>query len=283
MSDVPNPSQGIPAAELASKFELDSQKLIPILRCCAANGWVRETRNAGRETELQLYRTGWRNLIGNYRILPDQTAFQIALKTPLLAFSWIVENPDILVPVADHFQVFGDMSTPSIVADYPWSNYKLLSSLIVEEARKYLNHNRHPSFRGIVQDMENVVALTSSIMEERRPHDIENGVLKVEAHDFFQPQPRIGNDYSFILRHIILAPRHDWPDKEASRILIIDMVAVPNVDSTTPTSIKSLSLNSEAKGLDSRIPSHFGSASRIVSGSSMHMLDHDKRLREVFD
>jgi hypothetical protein len=51
--------------------------------------------------------------------------------------------------------------------------------------------------------MENVVALTSSIMEERRPRDIENGVLKVEAHDFFQPQPRIGNEYSFILRHIM--------------------------------------------------------------------------------
>jgi hypothetical protein len=51
--------------------------------------------------------------------------------------------------------------------------------------------------------MENVVALTSSIMEERRPHDIESGVLKVEAHDFFQPQPRIGNEYSFILRHIM--------------------------------------------------------------------------------
>jgi hypothetical protein len=66
-----------------------------------------------------------------------------------------------------------------------------------------LNYDRHPSFRAIVQDMENVVALTSSIMEERRPRDIENGVLKVEAHDFFQPQPRIGNEYSFILRHIM--------------------------------------------------------------------------------
>ncbi|KAG2351363.1 hypothetical protein BDR07DRAFT_47278 [Suillus spraguei] len=54
---------------------------------------------------------------------------------------------------------------------------------------------------------------------------------------------------------------HDWPDKEAamilgniaralgpkSRILIIDMVAVPNVDSTTPTSIKSLSLITKLK------------------------------------
>jgi hypothetical protein len=36
---------------------------------------------------------------------PEQTAFQIAFNTPLLAFSWIVENPDVLVPIADHLQV----------------------------------------------------------------------------------------------------------------------------------------------------------------------------------
>ncbi|KAG2067309.1 S-adenosyl-L-methionine-dependent methyltransferase [Suillus decipiens] len=310
LSDVPNPSQGVPAAELASKFELDSKKLIPILRCCAANGWVRETRdssfalnrcsrtfiegNAGRKLNFNM--PGFMSIVetiphwvteSDWKLShsPEQTAFQIALKTPLLAFSWVVENPDILVPIADHLQVFGDMSTPSIVADYPWERLQtpvivdcgggeggLISSIL----------DAHPSFRGIVQDMENVAALTSSIMEERRPHDIESGVLKVEAHDFFQPQPRIGNEYSFVLRHIM----HDWPDKEAamilgnvaralgpkSRVLIVDMVAIPNVDSTTPTSIKSLSLGSEAKGPDYRIPSHFGSASRIVSGSSMHML-----------
>lgn len=36
---------------------------------------------------------------------PEQTAFQIAFKTPLVAFSWIMENPDVLVPIADHLQV----------------------------------------------------------------------------------------------------------------------------------------------------------------------------------
>jgi hypothetical protein len=46
LADVPNLSQGVPVAELASKFELDSQKLTPILRCSTANGWVRETRDS---------------------------------------------------------------------------------------------------------------------------------------------------------------------------------------------------------------------------------------------
>jgi hypothetical protein len=46
LADVPNPSQGVPVVELATKFELDPQKLIPILRCGAANGWVRETRDS---------------------------------------------------------------------------------------------------------------------------------------------------------------------------------------------------------------------------------------------
>ncbi|KAG1816204.1 O-methyltransferase-domain-containing protein [Suillus variegatus] len=309
LSDVPNPSQGVPAAELASKFELDSQKIVPILRCCTASGWVRETRdssfalnrcartfiegNAGRRLNFSM--PGFMSVIetiphwvaeSDWKLSrsPEQTAFQIAFKTPLVAFSWIMENPDVLVPIADHLQVFGDMSTPSIVADYPWEQLQtpvivdcgggeggLVSSIL----------DAHPSFRAIVQDMENVIALTSSIMEDRRPRDVANGVLKVEPHDFFQPQPRIGNEYSFILRHIM----HDWPDKEAttilghvaralgpkSRILIIDMVAVPNVDSTA-TSVQSLMHDSKAKGPDYRIPSHFGSASRIVSGSSVHMM-----------
>jgi hypothetical protein len=46
LADLSDPSEGIPAAELASTFGLDSQKLVPILRCCAANGWVRETRDS---------------------------------------------------------------------------------------------------------------------------------------------------------------------------------------------------------------------------------------------
>lgn len=46
LSDLSNPSEGIPVTELASKSGLDSQKLVPILRCCAANGWVRETRDS---------------------------------------------------------------------------------------------------------------------------------------------------------------------------------------------------------------------------------------------
>ncbi|OAX35334.1 hypothetical protein K503DRAFT_802898 [Rhizopogon vinicolor AM-OR11-026] len=39
-----------------------------------------------------------------------------------------------------------------------------------------------------------------------------------------------------------------------SKILIVDMIAVPNVESTATTA------------------SHFGSASKIISGSSMYML-----------
>jgi len=45
LSDVPDPSQGVPAAELALRFGLDSRKLVHILRCYAANGWARETRD----------------------------------------------------------------------------------------------------------------------------------------------------------------------------------------------------------------------------------------------
>ncbi|KAG2072412.1 S-adenosyl-L-methionine-dependent methyltransferase [Suillus decipiens] len=115
----------------------------------------------------------------------------------------------------------------------------------------------HPFFRAIVQDLENVVTLTNSIMKERRPCDIESGILKVEVYDFFRSQPRIENEYSFILHHIL----HDWPDKEAaailgnvacalgpkSKILIIKMRMVSNVNSNSTTSTRSFLLDGNDK------------------------------------
>ncbi|KAG1835391.1 O-methyltransferase-domain-containing protein [Suillus subalutaceus] len=296
LSDLSNPSEGIPATELASTFGLDSQKLVPILRCCAANGWVRETRDssfalnrcsrtfvkghAGRR--LNLSTPGFMSVVAamprwvtesDWKLSrsPAQTAFQIAFKTPLQRFSWVMQNPQALIPLADHLQVLGDMSTPSIVADYPWE--QLETPIIVdcgggEGGLVSAILDAHPSFQAIVQDMENVVALTSSIMKERRPRDIESGTLKVESYDLFQSQPRIGNEYSFILRHIL----HDWPDEEASKILIIDMVTIPNVDSTATTSVKSFLMDGDDKHPDYCVPSHFGSASKLVNAYSVHML-----------
>ncbi|KAG1863570.1 S-adenosyl-L-methionine-dependent methyltransferase [Suillus subalutaceus] len=299
LSDVPNPSRGVSAAELASKFELDSQKLVPILRCYAANGWARETcdssfaLNRCSRTFIKGH-PGWRLGLPTPGFMtmveavphwatesdwklsrsPTQTAFQIAFKTPLHRFSWIMQNQGTVISVSDHIQVIGDMSTPSIVADYPWE--QLETSVIVDcgggmGGLVSAILDAHPSFRAVVQDTEGIVSLT----EERRPRHVESGILKVEVHDFFQPQRRIGNEYSFILRHIM----HNWPDKEAasvarpifisSKILIIDIVAVPNADST---STKSFLLDSHANDLDYSIPSHFGSASEQVSAVSVHML-----------
>lgn len=216
---------------------------------------------------------------------PAQTAFQIAFNTPLPLFSWLEQNPQALIPLAGHLQVIGDVSTLSVVADYPWE--QLETPIIVdcgggEGGLVTAVLDSHPSFRAIVQDLDNVVALTSSIMNARRPRDIESGILKVEAHDFFQSQPRIGNEYSFILRHIL----HDWPDKEAatilsniaralgpkSRILIVEMIVVPNVDSTATTSAKSFLLDGNDKRPNYCVPSHFGSASKPVNAFSVHML-----------
>lgn len=181
--------------------------------------------------------------------------------------------------------VIGDVSTLSVVADYPWE--QLETPIIVdcgggEGGLVTAVLDSHPSFRAIVQDLDNVVALTSSIMNARRPRDIESGTIKVEAHDFFQSQPRIGNEYSFVLRHIL----HDWPDKEAaailsniaralgpkSKILIVEMVVVPNVDSTATTSAKSFLLDGNDKRPNYCVPSHFGSASKPVNAFSVHML-----------
>ncbi|KAG1771420.1 O-methyltransferase-domain-containing protein [Suillus occidentalis] len=306
LADLSDSSEGIPAAELASTFGLDSRKLVPILRCCAANGWVRETRDSsfalnrcsrtftkghpGRR--LNLFTPGFLSIVGamprwvtesDWKLSrsPAQTAFQIAFNTPLPLFSWLEQNPQLLIPLAGHFQVIGDVSTLSIASDYPWE--QLETSTIVdcgggEGGLVTAVLDAHPSFRAIVQEMDNVAALTSSIMNARRPRDIESGTLKVEALDLFQSQPRIGNEYSFILRHIL----HDWPDKEAaailsnvahalgskSKILIVEMVVVPNVNSTATTSAKSFLLDGNDNDC---VPSHFGSASKPVNAFSVHM------------
>ncbi|KAG1786515.1 O-methyltransferase-domain-containing protein, partial [Suillus plorans] len=278
LSDLSNPSEGIPVTELASKFELDSRRAGRRLNLCTP-GFVSIVGAMPRwvtESDWKLSRS------------PAQTAFQVAFKTPLQRFSWVMQNPQALIPLADHLHmsVLGDMSTPSIVADYPWE--QLETPIIVdcgggEGGLVTAILDAYSSFQAIVQDMENVVALTSSIMKERRPRDIESGTLKAEAHDLFQSQPRIGNEYSFILRHIL----HGWADKEAvgsgdignvaralgpkSKILIIEMVAFPNVDSTATISAKSFLLDGDYKRPDYCVPSHFGSASKLVNAFSVHM------------
>ncbi|KAG1741145.1 O-methyltransferase-domain-containing protein [Suillus lakei] len=241
LSDVLNPSQGFPAAELASKLELDSQKLVPILRCYAASGWARETRYSsfalnrcaitftkGHPGWALMPMSAFMSVIqtvphwvteSDWKLSrsPAQTAFQIAFKTPLHQFSWIMQKRGTFTSLSDHVQFFSNMSTPSIIADYQWEQLEtpvivdcgggkggLISAIL----------DAHPTLRAVVQETENVVALTTSVMEERRPRDVESGVLKVEAHDLFQPQPRIGNEYSFILRYVI----HNWPDKEAVNV-----------------------------------------------------------------
>ncbi|KAG1891015.1 hypothetical protein F4604DRAFT_1672977 [Suillus subluteus] len=95
--------------------------------------------------------------------------------------------------------VISDMSTPIIAADYPWE--RLETSIITWS----------------------VIALTALIMNARCPRDIESGMLRVEARDFFQSQPRIGNEYSSILRHIL----HDWSDKDSEAAAILGNVDRP--------------------------------------------------------
>ncbi|KAG2037266.1 hypothetical protein BDR03DRAFT_1051506 [Suillus americanus] len=123
------------------------------------------------------------------------------------------------------------MSTLIIVADYPQERLKtfiivdcvdgpVLAILDAQVAHAIFltflsSQSWHASFRAIRYKTWGIVALPSLIMKERRPRDIGSGMLRVEACNFFQSQPRIGNEYSFILRHIL----HDWPDKEAATIL----------------------------------------------------------------
>ncbi|KAG1724179.1 hypothetical protein EDB19DRAFT_1915657 [Suillus lakei] len=264
LSDVPNPFEGVPAIELASKFELDSQKLVPILRCCAANGWVRETRDSSFALS-RCSRTFVKGHAGRRMNLSTPAVMSMIGVIPQLSDGIGLET--IAFSSADRL--------PDRIQDSPCRDSPGLCR-IQRPSFQWRIIFKHPSLQVIMQDTENVAALTNSIMAERRPHNVESGALKVEAHDFFQPQPRIGNEYSFILllctKGMIGLTKSARALGHKSKLLIIDMVAVPNVDATATTSAKSFLPDSDDKHPDASIPSHFGSASKLVNGFSVHML-----------
>ncbi|RDB16346.1 4-O-methyltransferase 1 [Hypsizygus marmoreus] len=71
-----------------------------------------------------------------------------------------------------------------------------------------------PNLRFIVQDLEKVVPDAQKFWEAMSPKDLADGRVKMQIHDFFNPQPVKGAAVYF-MRFVI----HDWPDAESIKIL----------------------------------------------------------------
>ncbi|EIM82217.1 S-adenosyl-L-methionine-dependent methyltransferase [Stereum hirsutum FP-91666 SS1] len=71
-----------------------------------------------------------------------------------------------------------------------------------------------PHLKYVVQDRAPVVEQGLKFWESEHPLALKEGLVRLEAHDFFQPQP-IHEPRVFLLRFVL----HDWPDVPSRRIL----------------------------------------------------------------
>jgi len=71
-----------------------------------------------------------------------------------------------------------------------------------------------PNVRFVVQDRAPVLEQGKQLWNTELPEAIKSGRVKLEAHDFFTPQP-VKNASVFLLKHIL----HDWSDQYCTRIL----------------------------------------------------------------
>jgi len=135
-------------------------------------------------------------------------------------------------------QAVGEYATPGILSDYPWETCG--GSTVVDCGGGTGNlaislANKFPDMRLVVQERGEMVPVAEANVKARLNPNSAHGTVVVEAHDFFTSQPRTGDNYSFMLRHVL----HNWPETQAvsilenlataagpkSKILIIERVA----------------------------------------------------------
>jgi len=233
---------GISVDTLQSELNLDSRKITTILRHLSACGWVRETENGvfalNRSSRVLLQGHMGRSVIWRsehakvaealpqwlthpeykFSQSPRHTAFQLANNTTKPFFEWVKDNNDYLGPFAASVEAFGKYATPGILSDYPWET--CVGSTIVDcgggnGSLAISLANTFPYLRLVVQEREEMVAIAETNIKACLDPNLANGTVVVEAHDFFCPQLRTGDNYTFMLRHVL----HNWPETQVVNIL----------------------------------------------------------------
>ncbi|KIL66630.1 hypothetical protein M378DRAFT_160640, partial [Amanita muscaria Koide BX008] len=72
----------------------------------------------------------------------------------------------------------------------------------------------HPNLKIIIQDQPGVVENGIKVWEAELPGALKSGRVKLQAHDFFKPQPQKAASV-FLMKHIV----HDWSDEYSAKIL----------------------------------------------------------------
>ncbi|KAJ7211797.1 S-adenosyl-L-methionine-dependent methyltransferase [Mycena haematopus] len=306
--------RGCSVAEIAKSLSLDPRKVVIILRYLAAQGWfVEQSSNTFSITraglELRRGQNGW-----NWALTPRtkvaasllemvtdpelkmsssplHTAFQLAFKTSLPVFDYLQQNPSEMEQWSGSVRAYSNFHQRALMTDYPWE--KLTPGTFVDcgGGQGYLSvllakRFKHSSF--VVQDLPEMlpIARRSILQDSEAACAVQEGRLIVEAHDFFQVQPRAADVYIF--KHIL----HDWPDEVCvkilenaikgssdARILIIDYIATPltypcDVESSKTVTLQDLAGSTEYDKcitLPTVMP-NFGADSLGPLGLGVHML-----------
>ncbi|KIK37368.1 hypothetical protein CY34DRAFT_15754 [Suillus luteus UH-Slu-Lm8-n1] len=301
---------GISVKTLQSELNIDCHRLTTILRHLSACGWIRETQDGifalNRPSRILLQGQRGRALIsvpGNMRIAealpqwlthpefrfsesPEHTAFQLANDITKPFFEWVKDDRNYLGRFAACVEALGEYVTPGILSDYPWQT--CLNSTIIDcgggkGSLAIALANKFPALRLVVQERGEMIELAEANIKANLDPSSVPGTVVAEAHDLFSAQPRTGDNYTFMLRHVL----HNWPETQAvsileklaaaagpkSKILIIERVSghYPNThvqlehDLTNTTDITtSASLMNEKDILNS--------SSRIPYALALHLL-----------
>ncbi|VDB83099.1 unnamed protein product [Peniophora sp. CBMAI 1063] len=106
----------------------------------------------------------------------------------------------------------------SILEVFDWASLPI-GSLVVDigggiGTQMVILARKFDGLRLLVQEREAVCADASKYVMQEFPSAVQESRLRVQAHDFFEPQP-VEDAAVFYLRHVC----HDWPDSLAVKIL----------------------------------------------------------------
>ncbi|TFY81660.1 hypothetical protein EWM64_g2351 [Hericium alpestre] len=310
-----NSPEGLHVRNLQAELDLDAVKLTPMLRYLASQGWLNETSegvfaltrsalelrkgNNGRKwimtpgkpkvaTSLlpQITHPEWK-----YSRRPDQTAFQLGNDTSLSLFAWMKERPEELTQWASSVQSLGDAYHSAIINDFPWQKFSSRTFVDCGGGQGNLSVSLAeilPESKFYVQDLPEVMPIANKNIERRDPDAFHSGRITTEPHNFFEVQPRFGEDHIYLLRYIL----HDWPDHAcinilsniarvappSSKLVIVEVISSPCTVSVSgpdhEVTLDDLVDSTEHRPLapPAYIPANFGINAKMSLALGVHML-----------
>ncbi|KAJ7903795.1 S-adenosyl-L-methionine-dependent methyltransferase [Mycena olivaceomarginata] len=297
--------------ELSDSLALDPRKVTTVMRYLAAQGWFLEPSHdtfslsrGGLELRRGQNGRSWaqtpRMKVASCLLdmltrpeskmssSPLNTAFQLAFETPLPVFEYLQQHPLDMEQWSGSVRAYSNFHQRALMADYPWEKFTPGTFVDCGGGQGYLSVLLAKRFKDssfVVQDLPEMVPIArrNILQYPEAAFALEEGRMIVEAHDFFQPQPRVADVYIF--KHIL----HDWPDSVCVKILknaikgnpnatilIIDYVALPSSFSRpaeSPSTITPLESQYDSPITPPAfMPQNFGAASLAPLGLGVHML-----------